>query len=199
LQRAIVSLHSFRVEESCEMSGISVGEHQRVLGGVEALWRAGVETWINAVLGRPNLESMADFVDFIAEKWPTVSLKISFPLSTGKGEGWSQLRYEEIREPLQKASERAEKTGIRLALEGIPPCLGVPSLPLLGRVLWGETHQLSERDGRTVLSVAEMDALTRVLGENCGSCSEVQRCPGVGLDYVRERGMPELRALGGAR
>ena len=200
LQRAIVSLHSHVVSESCVLSGIDPVRHAMVLGGVAALREAGAEVWLNAVLTRVNLASLPRFVVWCAERFPGSPVKLCFPLALGKGADWpgTQLDYYDVRAPLRAALKTARAVGAELHLEAIPCCVsGEAAAHDMGRSAFGETHYLHDGGGRRHVGMRWLEARERVYGEPCADCEAIDACPGVGRDYVLRRGLPRLEPFSG--
>ncbi|MFO0744444.1 MAG: hypothetical protein U1F43_02075 [Myxococcota bacterium] len=104
-----------------------------------------------------------------------------------------QLRLEDVREPLRRARATAQRLGIGLVWESVPNCItGDPTHGNIGRLGFGETHYLDDADGRTVVSIAAIEAATSRFHPDCARCVAFDRCAGVSATYAARFGTNAL-------
>ncbi len=196
LQRAIVSLHAHDLEISREMSGCSARAHEETLAGIDALVDAGARGMVNFVLSRLNQHLAADFVSFCVERWgPETPVKIVFPTTSGKGGGWEpiHLTYGEVASDVVAARERARMHGMKLHLEGFPPCvLGDSRVESTSRSGFGETHYLEDVAGRELYAIRFIEASFTGFLDVCEGCRVVKKCPGISRSYMEMHGVDEF-------
>jgi hypothetical protein len=196
LQRAILSFHSHRPEVGRVMFGVAKAHEETVLG-IKALRETPVELTLNCVLSRMNHAELGDYIDWCADRFGTgYRVKLVFPFTGGKGGRWEgiQLSYREVLPGLTAARGRARARGIPLDFESFPNCLlGLAQNQNLSRTGFGETHYLEDIEGRTLYSMAHLEAFFQGYAETpCGACRARPSCPGVAFSYLRAQGVGEL-------
>src|SRR4030095_2711450 len=117
------------------------------------------------------------------------AFKLVFPSTLGKGGPWSgiaTLRYDDVRETVQRLRSTALELGGRIFFESLPNCiLGDPSAVNLGRSSFGETHYLDDATGDRIYSMRHIEADLSAFAEVCRRCSALPHCPGVSRLYAR--------------
>ena len=196
LERAIVSLHGHDAEVSGWMSGAPRVAFDQTLAGLANLVAEDVEVMVNLVLSKKNLGHLDAWLELLARELGTmVSAKICFPSLDSKGRDWDdvQLAVEDVRLPLARARATASRLGLALVWESVPNCItGDPSHGNLGRLGFGETHYLDDSDGRTIVSIARIEAATARFHPDCLRCAASDRCSGVSATYAARFGTNAL-------
>ena len=197
LQRAIVSLHSLHAPTSAAIFGTKEDAHDATVAGIDRLLEAGVDVTLNCVLSRLNLAELEDYLQAAVRRFGRkVAFKFVFPSTIGKGGQWSgiaTLRYNEVRETVQRLRALAAKERLRIFFESFPNCiLQDPCAENYGRSTFGETHYLDDATGDRVYAMRHIEAELSAFGEACRECTVVRRCPGVALAYAKRYGVAEL-------
>lgn len=196
LERAVVSLHGAKPETANAMSGAPPVAFEQTLAGMRHLVDVGVQVTANLVLSRLNLDELEAWLELIAaETDGRVIAKLCFPSLHSAGVDWGpvQLRLEEARLPLRRASARARELGVPLQWESVPNCVsGDPTHPNIGRLGFGETHYLDDRDGVGLFSIEAAEAAFARFHDDCVGCAAFDRCPGVSDRYAARFGLHEL-------
>lgn len=197
LQRAIVSLHSHLPEVSDIIFGSRSDEHQRTCRGISTLLSHGVEVMINCVLTKHNLETLGDFVTYLARNFSGItSLKIAFPNDMGIGKRWegADIQLDSIVEPLKNAVQCAKENNLDLHFEGIPICIHEQTdKPNYGRSQFGETHYLDEINGRELKQITVLERNAAYFGTQCSRCIHEAGCSGITNQYLSQVGTNELK------
>jgi MoaA/NifB/PqqE/SkfB family radical SAM enzyme len=196
LQRAIVSLHSFDPATSAAIFGVSEEAHHGTVAGIERLLEAGVDVMLNCVLTRLNLARLVEYLETGHRRFAgKVAFKFVFPSTIGKGGGWQEiaLRYDDVRENVQRLRARAAELSARLSFESFPNCvLRDPEAPNFGRSTFGESHYLDDATGDRVYAMRHIEAELSAYGEACRRCIAVRRCPGLSYAYAKRYGVDEI-------
>ncbi len=181
LRRAIVSLHSHRAEVAAEITGTRTRTHFRHLQAIHRLLDAGVQVIVSHVLLPQNHELLRGFIRFCAPEFgPSVQVKLSLPLFdlNGRDSARFRHRYAEYTDAIEHARQEAVRTRVPLLFESIPNCIhGEAMVANAGRSTLGITHNLDDREGRRVLSVAAIEAHTSVYAEPCLRCLAFRPTP----------------------
>lgn len=196
LGRAIVSLHSHRVEPSMAIFGVSERGHHETVAGIEHLLAERVWLMLNCVLSSLNLDHIEEYVRFCVERFGTrYVLKLVFPSTTGKGGGWEpiHLTYAEAGPVARRARQIAREAGLPMVFESFPNCvLDAPKARNAGRSGFGETHYLEDIEGAQVFPIDHIETSLSVYGPQCSGCRALRRCPGVAETYASRVGTAEL-------
>ncbi|MEZ4265847.1 MAG: radical SAM protein [Myxococcota bacterium] len=196
LGRAIVSLHSHRVEPSMVIFGVSERGHHETVEGIENLLAQGVWLMLNCVFSRENIDHIEEYVRFCVDRFGTgYVLKLVFPSTTGKGGDWEaiHLTYAEAGPVARRAAEVAREAGLRMAFESFPNCvLDQPRARNTGRSGFGETHYLDDISGDRIYPIDHIETELSVYGPQCAGCRAVRRCAGVASTYAARVGTDEL-------
>ena len=174
----------------------SQGSFDQTLAAVHGLVDAGVETSVNAVVTRVNMDNLDGLVDLLL---PRAGLRLKFSMVEPKGAALA--RFEEVVPPLEEAAARVTEALGRgpgshqdLAHEGFPLCLIGPKFLGLACDLRSEGFAyMSEVDEEQFFPV---DSKNRTLPDGCDACSLARTCPGVYRQYLARRGTPPLRPAG---
>src|SRR6185369_17066641 len=158
LTRAIVSLHSHVPATSAALFGTRENAHHETVAGIDRLAEAGVELMLNCVLTRLNLGELEDYLRTeYARLGKRAAFKFVFPSTLGKGGPWAgiaTLRYDDVRETVQRLRSTALELGAQIFFESFPNCiLGDPRSTNLGRSSFGETHYLDDATGDRIYSM----------------------------------------------
>jgi MoaA/NifB/PqqE/SkfB family radical SAM enzyme/SAM-dependent methyltransferase len=197
LTRAIVSLHSHVPATSAALFGTRENAHHETVAGIDRLAEADVELTLNCVLTRLNLRELEDFLRTEhARLGARAAFKFVFPSTLGKGGPWAgiaTLRYDDVRETVQRLRSTALELGARVFFESFPNCiLGDPGSVNLGRSSFGETHYLDDATGDRIYSMRHIEADLSAFAEVCRRCSALPHCPGVSRRYAKRYGTGEL-------
>jgi Radical SAM superfamily len=198
LERAIVSLHSFDPPTSAAIFGVSEAAHHGTVAGVDGLLEAGVDVMLNCVLTRLNLSHLEEYLETGHRRFGgKVAFKFVFPSTIGRGGNWSgiaTLRYDDVREDVQRLRALATRLGARLSFESFPSCiLRDPDAPNFGRSTFGESHYLDDATGDRVYAMRHIEAELSAYGEACRQCVALRRCSGLSLGYARRHGVGEIQ------
>lgn len=195
MRRAIVSLHSHRrdVTEAITGQRDAQSEAERA---IDHLLRREVPVLLNAVILTATYRSIAEYLRYCAMRFGRqTAVKLAFPSSSGRGRDWEgiQLRYSDVRAPLEEAAAAAADAGLSLYCESIPHCiLGDATALDMGRSGFGETHYLDDQTGDSLHSIRYIESRWNVYGDACRGCTALARCPGIPLTYAREHGTNEF-------
>jgi MoaA/NifB/PqqE/SkfB family radical SAM enzyme len=196
LERAIVSLHSFDPPTSAAIFGVREADHHATVAGIDRLLEAGVDVMLNCVLTRLNFTQLVEYLETGQQRFAgKVAFKFVFPSTIGKGGAWPEiaLRYDEVREHVQRLRQRAAALGARLSFESFPNCiLQDPNAPNFGRSTFGESHYLDDAGGDRVYAMRHIEAELSAYGEVCRRCVAVRRCAGLSYAYAKRYGVDEL-------
>jgi MoaA/NifB/PqqE/SkfB family radical SAM enzyme/2-polyprenyl-3-methyl-5-hydroxy-6-metoxy-1,4-benzoquinol methylase len=197
LTRAIVSLHSHVPATSAALFGTRENAHHETVVGIDRLAEAGVQLMLNCVLTRLNLGELDDYLRTEhARLGQRAAFKFVFPSTLGKGGPWAgiaALRYDDVRETVQRLRSTALELGAEIFFESFPNCvLGDPGAVNLGRSSFGETHYLDDASGDRIYSMRHIEADLSAFAEVCRHCSALPHCPGVSRRYARRYGTGEL-------
>ncbi|TMA35210.1 MAG: methyltransferase domain-containing protein [Deltaproteobacteria bacterium] len=197
LKRAIVSLHSHRPATSAALFGTREDAHHETVAGIDRLLDADVDVTLNCVLTRPNLGELEEYLRAGHARFgERAAFKFVFPSTVGKGGLWAgiaTLRYDDVREPVQRLRSTALELGVRVFFESFPNCILEDSDAVnVGRWTFGETHYLDDAAGDRIYSMRHIEAELSAFGEVCRRCAALRRCPGVSRGYVRRYGVDEL-------
>jgi MoaA/NifB/PqqE/SkfB family radical SAM enzyme/2-polyprenyl-3-methyl-5-hydroxy-6-metoxy-1,4-benzoquinol methylase len=197
LTRAIVSLHSHVPATSAALFGTRENAHHETVAGIDRLAEAGVELMLNCVLTRLNLGELEDYLRTEhARLGQRAAFKFVFPSTLGKGGPWAgvaTLRYDDVRETVQRLRSTALELGARIFFESFPNCiLGDPGSVNLGRSSFGETHYLDDATGDRIYSMRHIEADLSAFAEVCRRCAALPYCPGVSRSYIKRYGVDEL-------
>lgn len=197
LERAIVSLHSFRPQTSAAIFGVSEEAHHGTVAGIERLVEAGVDLMLNCVLTRLTLNQLEEYLQTGYDRFGTVvAFKFVFPSTIGKGgqwEGIETIRYSDVRENVARLQDLAAHLRVRVCFESFPNCiLQNAEAANYGRSTFGESHYLDDATGDRVYAMRHIEAELSAFGEACRQCTALRRCPGVALRYAKRHGVAEL-------
>jgi MoaA/NifB/PqqE/SkfB family radical SAM enzyme len=200
LKRAIVSLHSHHAPTSAAIFGASEVAHEETVTGIERLLEAGVRVMVNCVLTRLNVSQLEAYLQDGYDRFGRgVAFKFVFPSTIGKGGQWSGiagLRYDEVREPVQRLRALAARLEVRVFFESFPNCiLHDPGATNLGRSAFGESHYLDDASGDRVYAMRHIEAELSAFGEACRRCVALRRCSGLALAYATRYGVDELTPM----
>jgi molybdenum cofactor biosynthesis enzyme MoaA len=186
LTDALVSLHGATAEVSEAITG-APGTYEATLRGITALVEAGTQVRLNFVFCNENAAQFPEYVDLLTQRWPSVSLSISFvALSTDLVPRTERLvpRYTDVLPHLSEGLRRAHTRGLHVtgfdSMCGIPLCL-VPA-DLSGYLSLDPIPEGFDR-GEFVHSDA------------CRECALLDRCFGIRRGYVELHGADELRTV----
>lgn len=196
LQRAVVSLHGDTPGIANGMSGAPPVAFEQTLAGIENLLAARAEVTVNLVLSTLNVERLDSWLDLLHERFGTrATAKICFPSLNSQGADWEpiQLRLDQARLHIRGARTHARALGLVLQWESVPNCVsGDPLHDNVGRLGFGETHYLDDRNGAHVYAIAAAEATVQRYHEDCLRCPAFARCPGVSERYAERFGLAEL-------
>jgi MoaA/NifB/PqqE/SkfB family radical SAM enzyme len=197
LERAIVSLHSHHPVTSAAIFGASEEAHHETVAGIDRLVEARVGVLLNCVLTRLNLHHLEDYLRWGSQRFGRrVAFKFVFPSTIGKGGQWSgiaTLRYDDVREPVQRLQALATELRLRICFESFPNCLlQDPEARSLGRSAFGESHYLEDAGGDRVYAMRHIEAELSAFGDACRRCTAARRCAGISLAYAKRYGVDEL-------
>jgi MoaA/NifB/PqqE/SkfB family radical SAM enzyme len=197
LKRAIVSLHSLHAPTSAAIFGTREDAHDASVAGVDRLLDVGADVMLNCVVNRLNQMQLEDYLQSGAERFGgKVAFKFVFPSTLGKGGQWAgiaTLRYEELRETVQRLRAHAAHMQLRISFESFPNCiLQDPEGVNYGRSTFGETHYLDDATGDRVYSMRHIEAELSAFGEVCRHCTALRTCSGISRQYARRYGVDEL-------
>ncbi|MCO4762813.1 MAG: radical SAM protein [Myxococcales bacterium] len=196
LERAIVSLHSHKVDVSREMSGFSAQAHDDTIAGIKRLIDAGVRVMLNLVLSQLNIDHLPEFVRYCADTFDgEVALKFCFPFTGGKGGDWPAIaiRYDEVRGPLAEAHQVARELDLAFVTESVPNCVHGRATARDGsRSGFGETHYLDDITGTELYAIRYIEAQLKVWPASCEPCVALPHCPGVQQAYIAQHGTSEF-------
>jgi MoaA/NifB/PqqE/SkfB family radical SAM enzyme len=187
LTSAFVSLLGHEAEDHDHLAGLQ-GAFSRCLLGLDALAAAGVELTLNPVIARRTQAKIADYVEFVGRRLPSVrSISLSAVQPHGRAAGnLAELLpdYPVLALEVPRAQQVAKKWGIRLLNPycGLPLCVG-----------W-----VADRERSVEAIEAEMGGWQPTLGlENlgdkfqgpaCAPCAWRTRCGGAWRAVWTERG-----------
>jgi MoaA/NifB/PqqE/SkfB family radical SAM enzyme len=197
LERAIVSLHSFDPPTSAAIFGVAEEAHHGTVAGIEALVGAGVDVMLNCVLTRLNLTQLERYLETGHRRFGgRVAFKFVFPSTIGKGGRWPEiatLRYDDVREHVQRLHRRAAQLRARVFFESFPSCiLQRTDTVNYGRSTFGESHYLDDATGDRVYAMRHIEAELSAYGEACRRCAALRRCPGLAHAYAKRYGVDEI-------
>jgi molybdenum cofactor biosynthesis enzyme MoaA len=182
LGEVFVSLHAATAEISDAITE-APGTFARTVAGIDNLHRAGVPTLINFVICEANRRQPADFVRFVAARWPGFEINVSFvAASTDVVPRERALipRYSDVLPALGEAAAEAARLGVTLtgleSMCGLPLCLVPPALADLA---------LTE-----IPAGFAGDEFIHV--DACASCRHRKTCWGVRRGYAELYGTGEL-------
>ena len=197
LKRAIVSLHSHRAPTSAAIFGVSEAAHHETVSGIEQLVASGVLVMINCVFTQLNLGHLEEYLQVGADRFGrAVGFKFVFPSTIGVGGRWSgiaTLRYDDVRETVQRLRGLAAARDLRVFFESFPNCvLGSADATNIGRSGFGETHYLDDASGDRAYAMRHIEAELSAFAAVCRTCRAARRCSGVSLGYAKRFGVDEL-------
>jgi MoaA/NifB/PqqE/SkfB family radical SAM enzyme len=196
LDRAMVSLHGSTAALSDAITD-APGTFAETVRGIDELVQTPIHVRLNFVFCQANREDFPRFVDFVADRWP--SLAASASLDTGivfsfVGSHTDVVprsrtlipRFTEIMPSLLAGLARGHAVGLRVSgfdsMCGMPLCLVPP--------------QARSQFSTVELAPGAGDG-EFVKGAACASCAEAQRCFGIRRGYAELYGTAELRAIAG--
>jgi len=186
LTDALVSLHGASPEVSDTITG-APGTYSKTIEGIGALVRAGTRVKLNFVFCQANAAQFPEYVDMITQRWPSVSLSISFVASsTDLVPHTTRLvpRYTDVLPHLSEGLRRAHVRGLHVtgldSMCGIPLCL-VPD-------------DLSKYFSLDLIPEG-FDRGEFVHGNACRECALLGRCFGIRRGYMQLHGTDELRPV----
>ena len=201
LKRAIVSLHSHRVDVSCLISGTSERGHWETIEGIRNLLAVDVPVLINLVLTRHNVDHLDEFLSYCLDTFGVgCAVKFCFPSTAGKGGEWEGilLRYSQVEKAVRALQVQAARVGQTLCFESFPLCvLGAPGARNISRSGFGETHYLEDIGGRELYSIRFIEAGFSVYPKKCEGCDELDACSGVAPAYLKRFGDQEFSPFTG--
>ncbi len=190
LTHAFVSLHAHTEALSARITG-QTGDFHRTTRAISLLVDAGIATVVNYVVCTTNLSYTADFVEFIASRYPgRVSINFAFVSPQFKAlENFHLVpRLDDALPSLKHAMYRALALRQRFhvgARQGIPPCL------LDEFVGFSDVFELGAE------STSE-DAFQKIRAPGCDECRFTHYCHGVWKPYAERHGLDELKPVQGA-
>lgn len=193
LTSAFVSYHAPRAILAERITGVP-GSWEATELGMSLLIDAGIETNVNCVVTRHNLDSLSDLVVRVHECFAGIrSLTLSFPVPAGDACNPEVLpRLSEAASPMSAALLLAERLGLEVRIPGrcgVPFCV----LPGLERFMvdyhWGMAS--TERVMQLQRDHVKVPA--------CRACAFDRICRGVWTGYVGLYGTDELNPLMGDR
>jgi MoaA/NifB/PqqE/SkfB family radical SAM enzyme len=197
LERAIVSLHSFDPATSAVIFGASEEAHHETVAGIERLLEVEVDVMVNCVLTRLSVDQLESYLPEAHRRFGrVVAFKFVFPSTVGKGGQWEgiALRYNDVREHVQRLRALAAQLQLRICFESFPNCIVEdPDATSLGRSAFGETHYLDDATGDRVYAMRHIEAELSAFADDCRECTALRRCPGLSLSYAQRYGTDELR------
>ncbi len=185
-----ISLHGPTAAISDAITG-APGTFERTVLGIDRAVATGAMVRLNFVFCRQNFAAFPDHVDFVARRWPTVELVLSFvarssdvvPASRELIPSYSEM-LPALAEGLRRAEVKELSIGGLDTMCGIPACLIPESLSHL----WPSVT-LAPDVGRGEF----------VQPEICAGCERRDTCFGVRRGYVDLYGACELRPIHAAR
>jgi len=196
LSSAFVSLLSHQAPLHDELAGLA-GAFERCLGGIDAVLEAGVAVTLNPVIASQTQRSVADYVDFVAERLPGVqAISLSAVQPHGRAAKAVELLpdYSVLKDEVRRARQRAEAHGIKLLNPycGLPLCIG-----------WDDATDASV-EANEALEARGSGRLRKAFGldnrgnkrhgEPCARCALRTRCGGAWHAYWDHRDGAGLEA-----
>lgn len=185
--RAFISFHGSR-PEVCDVVTDAPGTWVHTVRGIDACVAAGIAAHLNFVFCRANVDDFPETVRFIAERWPSARVVVSF---VG---GMTDLvprsrdlipRYSEVMPRLAEGMRIAAERG--LALGGFESMCGMPLCMVPDELAAHE--ELAEVP-------ANEEAEEFVYAEACEECAERHRCFGIRTSYAALYGTDEFAPRG---
>jgi len=180
---ALVSLHGSKPAISDGITGSS-GSFARTASGIETLLRTDIRVRLSFVFCAANQTDFPSFAALVAQRWPGVSLTVSFVAgSTDVVPRSATLlpRYSDVLPHLRAGLEIARENG--LAITGLDSMCGLPLC-------------LAPGDRSEFLALAEIppgfDRGEFVRPQACGECALASRCFGLRRGYAELHGSDEL-------
>ena len=196
LDQAMVSLHGSTAALSDAITD-APGTFADTVRGIDELVKTPIHVRLNFVFCHANREDFPRFIDFVADRWPSMSAASSlgtaivFSFVGSHTDVVPRSRalipsFTEIMPSLLAGLARGRAVGLRIggfdSMCGLPLCLVPP-------------------DARSQFSTVELDPGAGdgefVKGAECASCAESQRCFGVRRGYAELYGTAELRPIAG--
>jgi MoaA/NifB/PqqE/SkfB family radical SAM enzyme len=189
VDEAMVSLHGSSAEISDAITG-APGTFAATVRGIDELLQTPVRVRLNFVFCQANRADFPSFIDFVAARWPRVTVIFSFVGShtdVVPRTGTLIPSFTEVMPALVGGLARARAAGIEVhgfeSMCGLPLCV-VPE---------------SVRASFSTTSLPpDAGAGEFVKTETCTHCAEGHRCFGVRRGYAELYGTAELHALPGA-
>ncbi len=170
----------------------------RVLGALHALSGRGVETWVNCVVTRRNLDALGGVVE-VVRPFRDAALKLSLVEPRG-----AALPAFDALVPTVTEAAAAVRDALALARAGgAPSRVAHDYLPLCLLPGWeGARGDLRAHGFRSMAEVGEpdlfpVDERNTVKPERCAPCVLRGRCPGLFTEYHARRGDAELAPVTG--
>ncbi len=173
---------------------------EQTFAGLRNLTGRGLDLTVNCVVTRVNLEHLRELVDLVA---PFDDIVLKFSCCEPKG---AALRHgDPVVAPVSEAAEAAAdaiRYGMqtygaepaRYALENFPHCLVGPLAALDDDLLANRLLVMSEVWDDDLVDI---DDFNKVKPPACAGCAHYDRCPGLFVEYVRQRGDGEVRPVRG--
>jgi molybdenum cofactor biosynthesis enzyme MoaA len=181
---ALVSLHACDAETSDAITE-APGTFEKTVRGIDELCKTNIEVWLNFVICERNWRQFAEYVEFVAQRWPKAAIVVSFvgPSTEMVPRERSLIpRYRDVLPVLAAATRRAHELGV--ALHGFESMCGVP-LCLVPDDL-SQYFKLAEVNGNPGEFLKT---------ETCAACKLDSRCWGLRRGYAELYGSDELRAV----
>lgn len=187
LTSAFVSLLGHEAADHDHLAGLS-GAFPRCLAGLDALAGVGVELTLNPVVARRTQAKIADYVEFVGRRLPSVrSISLSAVQPHGRAaENLAELLpdYPVLAVEVPRAQQVAKKLGIQLLNPycGLPLCVGWAA----DRERSVEAIEAEMGGWRPTLGLENLG--DKVQGPACAGCAWRTRCGGAWRPVWTERG-----------
>lgn len=181
-----VSLHGSTAEISDAVTN-APGTFAKTVIGIDAAARTSATLRLNFVFCETNRRDFPDFVDLVAQRWPTAHIIVSFvAASTDVVPRTKDLvpRYSDVLDFLSEGCRRAEEHSV--AVSGLESLCGIPLCLVPGDLTtYFELGQIPDGldRGETVKAAA------------CADCALNDRCFGLRGSYAELHGTHELSAV----
>jgi len=196
LTSVMISLHAHTPEVFERVTSTRADYFDRTLEAIDRAREAGIHTILSHVVNAYNYEGLADWVRFVAERFPGIEVFFFFVYPSVKGQSAQDMypTLSEVEPYWYEALSAVDEVGLHInvdSLAGFPMCFmrGFEHLSKYAIAEDVEREIGAEADDHT-LKAPEMR-----YGPGCAGCKWQSVCPGFWIEYMDRFGDAEFQAV----
>lgn len=195
----VTSLHTTDAKEMSWLADVDENWLGEIIQGIKNAKALGAKVRTNTVVYNNNKDNLLDIVKYIAEELKVDHINISNMHPAGRAYKNFEIvcpKVTSIIPAVKAAVDYIETTGVKVTVEGFPPCLLNEYTKYI--VDWESSNFKMLYHNFILPNYANfMSSKTRSLGKNCKQCiyKEDKLCGGIYNEYIEKNGWDEFEAI----